>query len=74
MKELNQFYNDENTRNAVYTFLLAELDNYALKQMYKGGDVSGMKNAKEFLLQSFETLRQDYEPKKEAKTQKNRAV
>jgi len=74
MKELNQFYNDVNTRNAVYNFLLAELDSYALKQMYKGADVTGIKNAKEMLIQSFETLKQEYEPKKETKTQKNRAV
>lgn len=61
MNLLNQFSNDEHTREAVKSFLLAELDKHALELVYDGKDVKGIADAKKVIEQSFIELKELYE-------------
>lgn len=60
MNLLNQFYNDEYTREAVIKFLLEQLDKLALERVYAGEDVKGIADARETLARSFTELRELY--------------
>ena len=62
---LNQFYNDEKTREAVKEFFFEQLDKLALEQVYEGKDTQGVKTAKEAIERSFIELRELYEKKKQ---------
>ena len=57
---LNQFYNDENTREEVKSFFLAELDKLALEKVYEGQDTKGIKDAKEAIERAFTELKELY--------------
>lgn len=61
---LNQFTNDEHTREAVKAFFLAELDKLALEKVYEGKDTTGIKDAKETIERSFIELKELYSKKK----------
>ena len=67
MDLLNQFFNDEHTREAVKAFFLAELDRLALERVYDGKDTTGIKDAKETIERSFIELKELYEKNKEVK-------
>ena len=67
MDLLNQFYNDEHTREAVREFFLKELDKLALEQVYGGQETSGIKDAREVIERSFIELKELYGKNKEAK-------
>ena len=58
--ELNQFYNDEHTREAVKAFFLAQLDKMALEKVFEGLDTHGIKDAKETIERSFIELGELY--------------
>ncbi len=73
MNPLTHFYNDITTRDAVYDYIEKTLDEHALKQMYNGEDVSGIKDAKEALLKSKSKMGLEFGEKKPNKSQ-NRAV
>ncbi len=57
---LNQFHNDEHTREAVKAFFLEQLDKLALEKVYEGKDTAGIKNAKETIERSFIELKELY--------------
>lgn len=71
---LNQFYNDEAIRESVFEFLLETVDLYALEQIYKGNDVSGIKNAKEIIQKAKKELQNRYEKKVIPNIQVNKPV
>ena len=61
-KFLNQFQNDNNTREAVKEFLFKMLDEYALNAVYAGEDTKGIADAKNALLKAFSELHNLYSP------------
>jgi hypothetical protein len=61
---LNQFYNDEHTREEVKEFLFQTLDKYALEKVYKKEDTKSIAEAKETIEQAFSELQDLYAPKK----------
>jgi len=63
MNQLVSFTNDINTREAVFDYILKSLDEHALNLMYRGQDTSGIKNAKEALLQSKAKMIKEFTPK-----------
>lgn len=65
MDILQAFYADQHTREAVKSFLLEQLDEIALDRIYKGENVSGIKDAKQTIEYAFIELGERYEPKKE---------
>lgn len=65
---LNQFYNDEHTREAVKQFLIDQLDKLALERVYSGEDVKGIADAKETIEKSFIELKELYGKDKVVKT------
>lgn len=64
MDTLNQFYNDEHTREDVKSFILGELDRYALELVYERGDTKGIADAKEAISRAFIELGDKYGQKK----------
>ena len=57
---LNQFYNDEHTREAVKAFFLEQLDRLALEKVYSGEETTGIKDAKETIERAFIELKELY--------------
>ncbi|OGL46466.1 MAG: hypothetical protein A2W05_07115 [Candidatus Schekmanbacteria bacterium RBG_16_38_10] len=57
---LNQFYNDEHTREAVKAFFLEQLDKLALEKVYSGEETTGIKDAKETIERAFIELKELY--------------
>ena len=57
---LNQFHNDEHTREAVRAFFLEQLDRLALEKVYSGKETTGIKDAKETIERSFIELKELY--------------
>ena len=60
MELLNQFYNDEYTREAVKSFLLKQLDEVALERVYDGEDTKGIADAKETIEKAFIEMKELY--------------
>ena len=58
--DLNQFYNDEYTREAVKSFLLKQLDEVALERVYDGEDTKGIADAKETIEKAFVEMKELY--------------
>lgn len=61
-KFLNQFQNDNNTREAVKEFLLKQLDLYALDAVYNKEDTAGIADAKNAIIKAFSELHNLYSP------------
>lgn len=72
MDLLNQFYNDEHTREAVKQFLLERLDGEALKRVYKGENTQGIADAQQVIVEAFGELQERYQFKKEKPAQSPR--
>lgn len=53
---LKQFFDQEHMRVEVYRFFKAEMDKLALEKMYRGEDVSGIKEAHEVLVRAEREL------------------
>lgn len=53
---LKQFFDQEHMRVEVYRFFKAEMDKLALEKMYRGEDVSGIKEAREVLVRAEKEL------------------
>ena len=64
---LNQFYNDEHTREAVKAFFLEQLDKLALEKVYSGKETTGIKDAKETIERAFIELKELYSQEKPIK-------
>ena len=64
---LNQFYNDEHTREAVKAFFLEQLDKLALEKVYSGKETTGIKDAKETIERAFIELKELYSQEKTIK-------
>ena len=53
---LKSFVQDKTTFEEVFTYLTDYVDAYALKKIYKGEDVSGIKDAMDILKQAQRSL------------------
>lgn len=53
---LKSFVQDKTTFQEVFTYLIDYVDAYALKKVYKGEDVSGIKDAMEIIKQSQRSM------------------
>ena len=62
---LNNFYNDEHTREAVKEFFLQELDKYALEKVYAKEETKNIAEAKEVIEQAFSELHELFSKRKE---------
>lgn len=62
---LNNFHNDEHTREAVKDFFLQELDKYALEKVYKKEDTKSIAEAKETIERAFSELHELFNKRKE---------
>jgi len=60
MDLLNQFQNDEHTREAVFKFLLEQLNVMALERVYSGEDVKGIADARDAIKRAFIELQELY--------------
>ena len=60
MDLLNQFQNDEHTREAVLEFLLKQMDTMVLEKVYLGEDVKGIADAREAIKRAFIELQELY--------------
>lgn len=65
---LRNFYNSPD-KEKLKVFIDETIDKYALDKMYKGEDVSGIKNAKEIINLVFIKLRNEYEEKETKEVQ-----
>jgi len=63
-KILNQFQNDEYTREAVKSFFLDQLDKVALERVYDKGDTTGIADARQVIEKAFVELKELYSPDK----------
>jgi len=53
---LKSFVQDKTTFQEVFTYLIDYVDAYALKKVYKGEDVSGIKDAMEIIKQAQRSM------------------
>ena len=68
MDLLNEFQNDEFTRDAVKTFMLERLDKIALERVYLKQDTTAIATAREVILTSFQELSEKYDKTKIVET------
>ena len=53
---LLQFYNDKDTKENVYNYLIQELEKEAIRKAFAKEDTSGVAEAKELIDKAFENL------------------
>lgn len=68
---LRQFNGDKNTKQELLEFIHEHINTVALERMYKGEDVSHIKDAKELIDSSFDALEDVYGIKLEPKPHVN---
>lgn len=61
---LNNFQNDEHTREAVKAFFFQEMDKYALEMVYNMEDTLAIAEAKKVIERAFVQLGETYSRKK----------
>lgn len=61
---LKQFYDDPNLKEAWAAFIIEELNQEALRRVYKGEDTAAIKEAKDVIAASFKRLNELFQPKK----------
>ncbi len=57
---LKSFYNNENQREAVKTFLIESLKELAVEMTFDGKDVTGIKEAHDAINKAFDSLAETY--------------
>lgn len=67
MDRLQQFTQDESTRESLREYLLEFMKDKAGTEAMQGKDVSGYKEAKETINKAFDTLVDKYKPKEKKK-------
>lgn len=60
MDRLRQFNGDVETKNQLLDFIYEHINSTALERMYKGEDVSHIKDAKELIEGAFRELEETY--------------
>jgi hypothetical protein len=70
---LNQFYNDEQTRNELIEFIHNFIDQEAISRVYNREDVSAVADARELIDLAFSELQNIYEPKNKVAQRKNQS-
>ena len=60
MDRLIPFNGDIETKNQLLNFIYAHIDSVAIEKMYKGDDVSHIKDAKELIDGAFDLLEETY--------------
>lgn len=73
MDVLRKFNNDVATKDEFKAFVMSVINQEALEKMYKGENVSHIKDAKELLDKAFVTLEKLYEPTVQAEEPTNHA-
>jgi hypothetical protein len=64
---LKAFFEDKAAQRAWADFILNELNEEALKRVYKGGDTAAVKEAHDIISTSFRKLAELFTPKKKEK-------
>jgi methyltransferase-like protein len=70
---LERFNGDYQTKEALIEYIHEHINTTALERMYKGDDVTHIKDAKELIDGAFEALREQYSPKVKQHVQANEA-
>lgn len=73
MKSLKEFYQDVETRNNVYEYLVQFLSEQAIKKVFAKEDVSAVAEAKEMIDLAFENMDLIFQGKLKEKELKNEA-
>ena len=73
MKSLQQFYNDKDTKENVYNYLIDYLEKEAVKRVFEREDVSAIADAKEVIDKAFDNLEVLFNKKAEKKESINEA-
>ncbi len=73
MTSLLQFYNDKDTKENVYNYLIQELEKEAIKRVFEKEDVSAVADAKEIIDNAFANLEVLFDKKAEKKKPINEA-
>ena len=73
MKSLLSFYNDKDTKENVYNYLVDYLEKEAVKRVFDREDVSAIADAKEVIDKAFSNLEVLFNKKVEKKEQINEA-
>lgn len=60
---LEYFYRDTETRDAVKAYFIEYLEQEALRRIFAKEDVSGIADAKNAIIESFESLASRFDPK-----------
>jgi hypothetical protein len=67
MNKLHEFFQDKDAQKAWADFIMQELNAESIRRVYAGKDVTGLKEAKDIIAQSFKKLNELFTPKKERK-------
>lgn len=70
---LERFNGDHHTKEALIEYIHTHINTSALERMYKGEDVSHIKDAKELIDGAFEALEEEYSIKAKPHVQANEA-
>jgi len=73
MKSLLSFYNDKDTKENVYNYLIDYLEKEAVKRVFDREDVSAIADAKEVIDKAFDNLEVLFNKKAEKKESINEA-
>ena len=73
MKSLREFYNDKDTKENVYNYLIDYLEKETVKRTFDREDVSGMADAKEIISKAFDNMDLLFNSKAKKKEQVNEA-
>lgn len=70
MNPLIPFTQDETTREAVFDYLMTKLDEHALSLVYRGIDARGVKDARDVIVKTKQSMIHEFLPKEKPNNQR----